>query len=110
LPENVYLDGKGDLVIRTDKQTACTEADGCFNYTSGGVISRGKVRKTPSNHRRITSDLLAFPINWKGLIVARAWPSNEKGAVLAQKLGQLQPLIALFPHECMGQLASFGAA
>jgi hypothetical protein len=27
---------------------------------------------------------------------------------LAQKLGQLQPLTAVFPQECMGQLASFG--
>ena len=29
-------------------------------------------------------------------------------AKLAQKLGQLQPYIAVFPHECMGQLAVFG--
>ena len=29
-------------------------------------------------------------------------------AKLAQKLGQLQPYIAVFPHECMGQLAAFG--
>jgi hypothetical protein len=28
--------------------------------------------------------------------------------VSAQKLGQLQPFIAVFPQECMGQLASFG--
>jgi hypothetical protein len=27
---------------------------------------------------------------------------------LAQKLDQLQPFIAVFPQECMGQLASFG--
>jgi hypothetical protein len=27
---------------------------------------------------------------------------------LAQKLGQLQPFIAVFLHEYMGQLASFG--
>jgi hypothetical protein len=25
-----------------------------------------------------------------------------------RKLAQLQPFIAVFPHECMGQLASFG--
>jgi hypothetical protein len=35
-------------------------------------------------------------------------PTSEKDAKLAQKLGQLQPFIAVFPHECMGQLASFG--
>jgi hypothetical protein len=33
---------------------------------------------------------------------------SEKGAKLAQNLGQLQPFIAVFPQECMGQLASFG--
>jgi hypothetical protein len=27
---------------------------------------------------------------------------------LAQKLGQLQPLIAMFPQECRGQLLVFG--
>jgi hypothetical protein len=47
----------------------------------------------------------------------RRWPSprafrmardggdqSEQDAKLAQKLGQLQPFIALFPHKCMGQL------
>ena len=33
---------------------------------------------------------------------------SEKDAKLAQKLGQLQPFIVVFPQECMGQLASFG--
>ena len=33
---------------------------------------------------------------------------SEKDAKLAQKLGQLQPLMAVFLLECMGQLASFG--
>jgi hypothetical protein len=32
----------------------------------------------------------------------------EKDAKLAQKLGQLQPLIAVLAPECAGQLASFG--
>jgi hypothetical protein len=35
-------------------------------------------------------------------------PAGEKDAMLAQKLGQLQPYITVFPQECMGQLASFG--
>ena len=39
--------------------------------------------------------------------VLDAHPS-EKDAKLAQKLGQLQPFIAVFPQECVGQLASFG--
>jgi hypothetical protein len=38
---------------------------------------------------------------------ASGWQS-EKDAKLAQKLGQLQPFIAVLPLECMGQLASFG--
>jgi hypothetical protein len=33
--------------------------------------------------------------------------AGEKDAKLAQKLGQLQPFIAVYPQECMGQLASF---
>jgi hypothetical protein len=32
----------------------------------------------------------------------------EEDATLAQKLGQLQPFIAVFPQECMGQPAYFG--
>ena len=32
---------------------------------------------------------------------------SEEHAKLAQKLGQLQPFIAVLPQECMGQLASF---
>jgi hypothetical protein len=33
---------------------------------------------------------------------------SEKDAKLAQKLGKLQSFIAMFPQECMDQLASFG--
>ena len=33
---------------------------------------------------------------------------SEKDAELAQKLGQLQPFIAVLPRECMGQPAYFG--
>jgi hypothetical protein len=33
---------------------------------------------------------------------------GENDAGLAQKLGQLQPFLAVFPRECVGQLASFG--
>jgi hypothetical protein len=35
-------------------------------------------------------------------------PAGEKDTKWAQKLGQLQPFIAVFPQECMGQLASSG--
>ena len=33
---------------------------------------------------------------------------REKDTKLAQMLGQLQPSIAVYPYECMGQLASCG--
>jgi hypothetical protein len=33
---------------------------------------------------------------------------GKRDAKLAQKLGQLQPFIAVFSQECIGQLASFG--
>jgi hypothetical protein len=35
-------------------------------------------------------------------------PQGEKDAVSAQKLGQLQPFLAVYPQECTGQLASLG--
>jgi hypothetical protein len=34
--------------------------------------------------------------------------ASEKDAKLAQKLVQLQPFIAVFPQECMGQFSYFG--
>ena len=52
----------------------------------------------------------------EGLVIAaaRARVAAErkvrKPTVSAQKLGQLQPFIAVFAQECMGQLASFGPA
>jgi hypothetical protein len=37
------------------------------------------------------------------------WTSRKwEDAQLAQKSGQLQPFLAVFPRDCMGQLASFG--
>ena len=30
-----------------------------------------------------------------------------RGAALARALGQLQPFVAAFPHECVGQLCIF---
>jgi hypothetical protein len=38
------------------------------------------------------------------------WLISEKDAQLAQKVGRLQPFIAVFPPECMGQHASFWPA
>ena len=42
------------------------------------------------------------------VIHSRSGRASEKDAKLAQKLGQLQPFIAVFPQECIGQLAYFG--
>jgi hypothetical protein len=38
----------------------------------------------------------------------RCGTRSEKDAKLAQRLGQLQPVIAVSPQECVGQLPSFG--
>jgi hypothetical protein len=43
-------------------------------------------------------------------MVRSGWPASEKDAKLAQKLGQLQPFIAVYQHECMGQPNTFHAA
>ena len=58
----------------------CTESRG---RDDGGTA-------VPAGHERLLGD------------------QSEKDAELAQKLGQLQPFMAAFPQECMGQLASFG--
>jgi hypothetical protein len=44
----------------------------------------------------------------KGQVHATAGDITQVRKTLAQKLGQLQPFLAVFPLECMGQLASFG--
>ena len=52
-----------------------------------------------------SAELLAHcpPADWPNLLQV-----SEKDTELAQELGRLQPFIAVFPQECMGQLASFG--
>jgi hypothetical protein len=40
--------------------------------------------------------------------VKRPHANQVRKPKLAQKLGRLQPFIAVFPQECMGQLACFG--
>jgi hypothetical protein len=49
-----------------------------------------------------------LPIRSAPLADPELSPQSEEYAKLAQKLGQLQPFTAVFPQECMGQLASFG--
>jgi hypothetical protein len=45
---------------------------------------------------------------WLGGAVVTNAESTFTGAAKVRKLGQLQPFLAVFPQECMGQLASFG--
>ena len=51
-------------------------------------------------------------IDWREksrLAVAHSWEDkSEVDAKLANKLGRLQPFTAVFPQECVGQLALFG--
>ena len=42
------------------------------------------------------------------LAAAAAAAVSQEAAKLAQKLGQLQSFVDVFPQECMGRLASFG--
>jgi hypothetical protein len=60
--------------------------------------------------RRVQGDqrVAARGARWRGEAALRLPPASEKGAKLAQKLGKLQLFIAVFPQECVGQLASFG--
>ena len=50
---------------------------------------------------------------WEAADSVRVWATNttqvRKTPKLAQRLGQLQPFTAVFPQECMGQLAIFQA-
>ena len=75
--------------------------------------AQGGVRMTPPpglaccRWRRHRSDCWRSPC-YRGRAAAWRCRKSEKDAKLAQKLGQLQPFIAVFPQQCMGQLASSG--
>ena len=56
-----------------------------------------------AHHPRVSR--VHLPEGVRLLVRGRA---SEKDAKLAQKLGQLQPFLAVFPQEWIGQLASFG--
>ena len=66
---------------------------GALAVLRGRLPDRGRQRRV--DHRR------------EGLPLRIAL-QGEKDAKLAQKLGQPQPFIAVFPQECMGRLAYFG--
>jgi hypothetical protein len=47
-------------------------------------------------------------MNYEAAVASGLGRISAKDAKFAQKLGHLQPFIAGFSHECMGQLAYFG--
>ena len=61
---------------------------------------RGLSRVWPCSHRNVWASLhlLGQPNAFLATVMSK----------LAQKLGQLQPFMPVFPLECMGQLASLG--
>jgi hypothetical protein len=61
--------------------------------------------------RRVRGGAVTYRVRWRGYAGAAprsACALSEKDAKLAQKLGQLQPYLSVFPQECMGQLVFFG--
>jgi hypothetical protein len=73
-----------------------------------GTLSMSR-RDTEEAVRRAASRAILIPFSLSArAVLAQCSLSSEKDTKLAQKLGQLQPFIAVFPQECVGQLASFG--
>ena len=78
---------------------------------SGRALSRPQVRPPVHVHERAPAGARQRGAGRDGGLAnydGRPRPRSEKDATLAQKLGQLQPFIAVFPQKCVGQLAYFG--
>jgi hypothetical protein len=80
-----------------------------------GVVPELPHQRTPHDlelervHRRLIYEVPARSQRFPPEIRLEAeFMRSEKDAKLAQKLAQLQPFLAVFPHECMGKQASFG--
>jgi hypothetical protein len=59
--------------------------------------------------KSFTCQLVYFVRDYFHIVKGGAYVSySEKDTKLAQKLDQLQPFVAVFLLECMGQLAYFG--
>ena len=69
-----------------------------------------RARQRPRKLHVVSRDVAGDGLGRRGAAGAVGAPhhASEKVVKLVQKLGQLQPLIAVFPQECMGQLAYFG--
>jgi len=86
LPENVYLDGKGSLILATHKNV--TEK---YNYTSGAIISKDKAyfqygrvcvsAKLPGNPTTNHSNGI-WPAHWMMPNDASCWPDNGEIDIL----------------------------
>jgi hypothetical protein len=71
------------------------------NRQHGGVrMTSASMVKVEWEHAVTMAEAMCFP--------TQSEASSEQAAKLAQKLGQLQPFLAVFPQKCMGQLASSG--
>jgi hypothetical protein len=84
-----------------------------LDITMGKMIKVGLQSLARSMNQRASSDSdileeLAAAAAATAVGNNLGWETSEKDARLAQKLGQLQPFIAVSPQECMGQLASSG--
>ena len=84
---------------RVGEHTRAAEA--AAELVAAGAWSVGHASRT------LTQQLRGLPPKAAGRCALTPIPPSEKDAKLAQKLGQLQPFTAVFPQECMGQLASF---
>ena len=84
---------------------------GCRLTPVGLTISfdMGKRRLSVKRYNQSNVALSATSVlaDGKWMPVHIATGSSKQDAKLAQKLGQLQPFIAVLPQECMDQLASF---
>jgi hypothetical protein len=75
---------------------------------SRSVAADAKPAKAPKVCCRVGHSLALGALVSPGHRSGFALALSDKDAKLAQKLDQLQPSIAVFPRECMGQLAYFG--
>ena len=99
----VFVDAsyEGDLLpLAGVSHRVGREAAGEYNESLGGVYPpyRGSV---------CHCEVSPWADAQNETLIASVQP-GEKGATLAQKLGERQPFIAVFPPERTGQLASFG--
>jgi hypothetical protein len=88
-----------------------TSSAGKIAIEGDGVLrnrfSQEEVRPAADQHQHRDHGR-RLPALAQGRADSGARRQSEKDAKLAQKLGQLQPFIAVSPPECMGQLPSFG--